>query len=329
MKPNEIQEAMRLVKDSDERKLLATTKDSFVQEKNEPLLDKLVILRSQLAKLLGYKSYSGYALEDMMAKDPDTVETFLEDLISRVQAKGKTEMTELTALKRKDLNDTTAKIEPWDVAYYSDMQKRQEHDVDEAELKEYFPAEHIVEETMKIYQELLGVKFEDVECQAWQEDVTCHQVYDSTTNEFLGQFYLDLYVRDGKYNHAACFTLQSRSVQATDHKFPVAAMVVNFDKPTAEGSSTMLYTNVRTFFHEFGHVMHELLTTVDIKRFAGTNVEGDFVELPSQMLENWVKDPSILRRLGRHYKTGERIPDALIQRKLESMKANEGLSTLG
>lgn len=118
------------------------------------------------------------------------------------------------------------------MAYYQDIQKRELHEVDENELQKYFPADHVVNETMKIYQELLGVRFETVSCTAWQEDVTCHQVYDTKTNDFLGQFYLDLFVRDGKYHHAACFTLQSRSVQEGDQKYPVAAMVVNFDKPT-------------------------------------------------------------------------------------------------
>lgn len=110
MKPNDIQEAMRLVKDADERRILATTKDSFVQQKNEPILNRIVILRSEEARLLGYNSYSGYALEDMMAKDPDTVENFLEDLITRVYPTGQTEISELVALKAKDLNDTSVKI---------------------------------------------------------------------------------------------------------------------------------------------------------------------------------------------------------------------------
>jgi Zn-dependent oligopeptidase len=166
---------------------------------------------------------------------------------------------------------------------------------------------------MNIYQELLGLKFKKLDsCKAWEKSVTCYKVFDERSNEFMGLFYLDLYPREGKYNHAAVFPLVQRSVVGDDIKRAAAAMVVNFDTAKEGQPSLMVHSNVKTFFHEFGHVMHNMCSKANYARFSGTAVERDFVELPSQMLENWTWDPTIMKRLSSHYKTGEPMPDELI-----------------
>lgn len=171
---------------------------------------------------------------------------------------------------------------------------KKEQAVDEQVIKEYFPVDHVVDATFGIYQELLGLKFEKAECSTWHEDVQCYKVFDAESKGLLGQFYLDLFPREGKYDHAACFTLSQRHNGENGLQRPVAAMVVNFDTPTEGKSATLPHDDVETFFHEFGHVMHNLCSEVNYSRLSGTAVERDFVELPSQMLENWVWDREVL-----------------------------------
>lgn len=170
---------------------------------------------------------------------------------------------------------------------------------------------------MDIYQELLGLKFVPLpNAQVWHEEASCFQVHDSKSDEILGQFYLDLYPRENKYGHAAVFPLLKRA-KIDGKVIPAAAgMLCNFDKPSDERPSLLPHDDVETFFHEFGHVMHEMCSYANYARFSGTDVETDFVELPSQMLENWVWDKNILKRLSKHYKTGEPLPDDTIEKKI-------------
>jgi len=181
----------------------------------------------------------------------------------------------------------------------------------------------VVSGVLDIYQEILGLKFVEMpkeKIHTWHPEVTQFEVYDSKTNEFLGQFYLDLYPRDGKYSHAAVWGLQKKFIDSNDKKhFSVAGMVCNFNKPTAEKPSLFSFDEVVTFFHEFGHVMHNLCTEANIYEFSGTNVEPDFVEAPSQMLENWCFETGTLKRISKHFQTGEAMPDDLIQ-KLQKTK---------
>ena len=171
--------------------------------------------------------------------------------------------------------------------------------------------------------------FKQSECQAWTTDISCYKVFDEKSNQFLGLFYLDLYPREGKFNHAAVFPLVQRSVVGDDVKRASAAMVVNFD-PSKDGQPSLMHHNeVKTFFHEFGHVMHNMCSTANFARFAGNAVEKDFVELPSQMLENWVWDKNVLKRLGKHYESGEPLPDELIQKKLDSRLLFEAYAEMG
>lgn len=177
--------------------------------KNEPIIERIISIRNELAHIRGYKSYSEYALELLMTKTPSTVEKFIDDLTSEIHEKGEQEMKVLIDLKRKHTKNESAEFHSWDFAYYDNLLKKQ-HEVDEQVIKQYFPVDHVVDATFNIYQELLGLKFEKAECSVWHEDVQCFKVFDKESNGLLGQFYLDLYPREGKYDHAACFTLVPR-----------------------------------------------------------------------------------------------------------------------
>ena len=182
---------------------------------------------------------------------------------------------------------------------------------------------------MEIYQELLGLKFTLVpNVQLWHEEASCYLVEDKQSGETLGHFYLDLYPRDNKFGHAAVFPLLKRA--KIDGKVipAAAAMLCNFDKPSETRPSLLPHGDVVTFFHEFGHVMHGMCSTANYSRFSGTSVERDFVELPSQMLENWVWDKTILKRVSKHFETGEPLPDDIIDKKIGIKNLLEATFTL-
>jgi len=280
--------------------------------------------------LLGYKSYSAYILEIRMAKKPVVVQKFEASLHSKIMAKGQKEFEAMQDLKREDTGNPNAKLEPWDRFYYETVQKDRFHKVSEDEIKQYFPTTQVVSETMAIYQELFTLKFQKCEgAQVWHEDVEAYEVKDAEKDTLLGHFYLDLFPRDNKYGHAAVFPMIKRCDIGDGYTPSAAAMVCNFDKPTAEKPSCLYHDDVVTFFHEFGHVMHNICTTSNFSRFSGTAVERDFVELPSQMLENWMWNEEILARVSKHVVTGEKLPQELIKKKLAIKNLNEAIGTMG
>jgi len=218
--------------------------------------------------------------------------------------------------KKKELEELgkpfDGKINPWDWRYYYNIIVEKEYQVEEDKIREFFPIEHVTLAMLQIYEDVLGLKFTRTENpHVWQEDVTQYSVYNAQDNTFMGHFYLDLYPREGKYKHAAEFDLQFGCTVYGQRQYPAAAMVANFTKPLKDKPALLKHSEVVTFFHEFGHVMHELTTTANFHLFSGTNVQRDFVETPSQMLENWCFEASVLQRLSKHYQTGETLPETL------------------
>ena len=304
-------------------------------QKNVDVLEQMIALRAEQARILGYKSFADFVLEPRMAKNSETVLKFYHDLKPIVRKKAKADWDELIALKRADTHDPKADFFPWDYAYYKQRLVKQKYAVDDSKVHEYFPMDQVVNGLFKITQSLYGIEYKDVTQNAaalgkpiWHPSVKLYEVDDVRTHKLIGHFFLDMYPRAGKYTHAACWGLLTHKV-FTDGtvRTPTAAMVCNFNPSTPTKPSLLDHSTVETFFHEFGHVLHNMLSEVKLSTFSGTNVARDFGEAPSQMMENWVWEPSVLKLFARHYKTGKPIADALLKAIRAARNVGSGIET--
>lgn len=302
------------------RRKVYVARDSLASDKNAELLNQIVLLRADIARTLGYKSWADYQTEPKMAKTGAAAAKFVEDLISGVQPKFEAELAELQALKAADTSDPKTKIMSWDWRYYVNLLKKQKYQVDAAALKVYFPMQQTLAGMFRIYEQIFGLKFTQIEApQKWVDDLQLWMTTDAATGEPLGMFYLDLYPREGKYNHFAEFSIIDGKLLA-DGKYqrPICALVCNFPPPTGDVPSLLPHKDVETLFHEFGHAMHAILTRAKLVRFSGTSVPRDFVEAPSQMLEAWAWDQKVLDTFAADYRDpAKKIPADII----EKMKA--------
>lgn len=290
-------------------------------DKNIELLSRMVKLRRQNAQLLGYATHADFVTEERMAKTAITVRDFLQGLINALRPGVAADLALLELTKRDDLGDESAKLEYFDVQYYINYILRAKFSVDSELVREYFPLDHVISQLFVIYGTLFSVTFEEVtNVPVWHEDVTVYAVKDFDGN-LVSYFALDLHPREGKYGHAAEFPVVIGHKVAfgdddDNYRAPFAVMVANFPKMSTERPSLMPHDQVEVLFHEFGHVMHENLARARYFSQSGTLVARDFVEAPSQMLENWVWDKQILRQLSKHYKTSSPLPDELIEKML-------------
>ncbi|KAK2503678.1 hypothetical protein MC885_005952 [Smutsia gigantea] len=303
-------------------------------QENCAILSELVTLRAQKSSLLGFSTHADYVLEMNMAKTGQAVAAFLDELAQKLKPLGEQERAVILELKKAECQkrglEFDGRINAWDMRYYMNQVEETRYSVDQNLLKEYFPMQVVTRGLLSIYQELLGLTFDLEEHAAvWHEDVTLYTVRDSASGKAIGKFYLDLYPREGKYGHAACFGLQPGCLQQDgSRQMAVAAMVANFTKPTPDAPSLLQHDEVETYFHEFGHVMHQLCSQAEFAMFSGTHVERDFVEAPSQMLENWVWEKEPLLRMSQHFRTGSAIPQELLEKLIKSRQANTGLFNL-
>ncbi|KAJ2773736.1 metalloendopeptidase [Coemansia nantahalensis] len=297
-------------------------------------LQEMVRLRLEEARLLGYRSHSEYVMEVLMAKTPQTALAMEEDLRARLEAPAKKELAELAALK---LADKHAAGEPfvgfynWDTAYYRRITKESKHNIREDELKQYLSLDNALRGVLDIYQKMLGLRIAQVaNPPVWHAEVAMYEVWEADGDVFVGHFYLDLHPREGKYNHAAVWPIRLGFTRSDgSREYPVAAMVANFPRATSAAPALLPHSDVTTLMHELGHVFHNLCAHTKWAYFHGTAVERDFVEAPSQMLENWASDPVALRKFAVHYETGEPIPEALVAGLVDAKNKGAGLANLG
>jgi thimet oligopeptidase len=319
---------MKYSEDSEARKQLQLKYANRAVE-NLPLLSEALKLRDESAKILGYKSYPDLALDGRMAENPQKVWDFLNGLWPILRVQGEKELGALLELKKQD-DPSATKINSWELGYYSNKLRKAKYDLDNEEVKKYFPVEKVVAGTMQVYQKVLGVTFTEVpNADKWHPEVQLYRINDAQDGREIGYFYLDLFPREGKYSHAAAFTIvQGRELEEGGYRKPVSAMVANLSKSVPGQPSLMPHADVETFFHEFGHLMHQTLTKAKYASFAGSATAQDFVEAPSQMLENFVWQREVLDMISGRYDTGEKLPDELFQKMLKTRNFNNGLSYL-
>ncbi len=297
--------------------------------KNVALLKKMFRLRAENAELLGYKNHADFQTELRMAKSAANVWRFIHDLERRTRKQAARDLAMLRADKRRRAGDPKAVLAAHDIAYLFKQIRKERFDIDSDVVKEYFPFEHVKQATLDAYQKLLGVVFKRrTDIKLWHPDVQMYDVYDARDG-YVSSFILDLYPREGKYGHAAAFEVTFGRQEGNSYRSPLAAMVTNFPKPNAVNPSLMSHGEVETFFHEFGHIMHFALTKAKYRAQSGFSVAMDFVEAPSQMLENWVWDAKMLKRLSKHYKTGRPMPKILIEKIINARLFGEAWSVRG
>ena len=310
------------------RKQLYIIRDSLGKNKNVPVLNEMLALRNKIALRLGYKSWDDYQTEIKMAKTGTNAEKYINDLVAGSQPKFDSEVAELQKLKAADTNDPNARIMVWDWRYYSNQRNKQKYDVDKEALRAFFPFQKVLDGMFSIYQNIFGLKFQKIAAPyKWIDDLQLYLVTDSGTGEPLGMFYLDMFPREGKFNHFAEFEIVGGKL-LPDGKYqrPTVALLCNFPPPNGDTPSLMTHQDVETLFHEFGHCLHTIVTRAKYSRFAGTHVPGDFVEAPSQMLQNWVWDKKVLDTFAADYKdASKKIPAEIVKKMNDAKLANAGV----
>lgn len=294
---------------------------------NRPLLERAIGIRHEIAEILGYGNWAEYAMEVKMA-DPDSVDALYASVIPGLTMLATREKSALEEILRED--HPGAGLQLWDRAYYHTVQRKREFGIDPNVVAEYFPLERVVQGMFDVTGEVLGLRYVELEdYPTWHEDVRTYRIDDAASGEPVAVFHLDLHPRDGKFTHAACWDVVNRRRNPDGTvTHPIAAVAANFTKPSGDTPSLLKHDEAVTLWHEFGHVLHACLTEVDVQRFAGFDTEWDFVEAPSQIMENWMWSAEVLTRFARHHETDEPIPDELVKGLIAARDQNVGLLTL-
>lgn len=299
----------------------------LAKDTNSELLAKIVALRTTIGRRLGYATWADYQTEPRMAKTGATAIKFEEELVTGLQQKFTAELAELQKLKVEESKSTEAKLQPWDMLYYTDKLKKERYAVDAEQLRVYFPYQATLTGMFRIYERIFGLTFNELTPpQVWAPGVQLFSVSDSTTGEPIGLFYLDMFPREGKYNHFACFpVLQGIRRADGTQECPIASLVCNFPPPSSDKPSLLKHSDVETLFHEFGHVMHLVLGRAKFPRHVSFGVPQDFVEAPSQMLENWPWDKAVLDTFAVDYRDPtKKVPAEVIEALKRARVATSG-----
>jgi len=291
---------------------------------NKAIIAETVRLRAERAKLLGYDDFAHYRLDDAMAKTPQAARALLDAVWTPARSRALADRDAMQALIQEDGGNF--KLEPWDWRYYAEKLRRRQCEFDESAVKPYLNLERMIEAGFYTAQRLFGLTFSRADVPTWHPDVQAWKVRNADGNE-VGLFFGDYYARPSKHSGAWMTSLRDQERLSGEVR-PLIVNVCNFAKP-ADGEPTLLsFEDARTLFHEFGHALHGLLSSVTYPTIAGTNVATDFVELPSQLYEHWLEQPDVLRRFARHYRTGAPMPEELLQRLLAARNFNKGFATV-
>lgn len=290
-------------------------------------LKRVLELRAQNALLLGYPNHAAFQVEDRMAKTVDAVMDFYKDMRVEVSRQAQFDLQLLGEMKRTDLGDPSAKLAYYDIDYYIQRDKMQGYAVDDEAIREYFPIDAVKQALFDLYATVLGLSFSREQFPVWHADAEWYRA-DNTDGSLVGYFALDLFPREGKFSHAMKKTIvQGRRVsRAVDALYvaPLCAVVANFNAPSGDMPALLSHDEVQTLFHEFGHAMHTLVTSAPYASQAGTSTARDFVEAPSQMFEYWVWERDLLKKMAKHWKTGEALPDDLVDRMIRAKNHAQG-----
>jgi peptidyl-dipeptidase Dcp len=293
---------------------------------NRELVKRIVALRHQRAQLLGYNSHAQFVLEERMAQSPEKVQTFLQDLLAKAKPAAQRDFAQLQAFAQELDGITT--LEKWDSAYYSEKLKQKLFSVDDEVLKPYFKLDNVLQGAYDIAEKLFGITFREIHTvDKYHADVQTFEVVDVDQN-LVALFYTDFFPRKGKRNGAWMTSYKPQYQFDGQQERSHVSIVCNFTPPTETKPSLLTFNEVTTLFHEFGHALHGMLANTTYPSLSGTSVFWDFVELPSQVMENWCYEPEALALFAKHYETGEIIPQEYVSKIKESASFMEGMATL-
>ncbi len=293
---------------------------------NENVVLAIVKLRHQRANLLGYKTHAHFVLEERMAETPEKVLSFSNELLQKAKPAAQKEFEELESYAKK--LDRIDQLQKWDGAYYAEKLKKERFNLDQEILKPYFKLENVIDGVFTVASKLYDLQFKEVfDIDTYHPDVKTYSVSD-IDNNFIAVFYADFHPRKGKRNGAWMTSYKPQQIKNRINERPHVSIVCNFTKPTNTKPSLLTFNEVTTLFHEFGHALHGMLANTTYNSLSGTSVSWDFVELPSQVLENWCYEKEALELFAKHYETGETIPMEYVTKIKESASFHEGMQTL-
>lgn len=313
-----------------EKMYKAYTSRAFKGDKfdNSDNIKKIAQLRYERAKILGYESHSHFVLEERMAQNPNKVKEFLSNFLDKAKPIGIKEIDELKKYTEENGGPKASDFKPWDYSFWSEKLKKERFSLNDELLKPYLKLENVIDGVFKVANKLFGLKFKErKDIPAYHEDVKVFEVLDEN-EKHVSVFFADFFPRDGKRAGAWMTSYREQHVKNGNDVRPLVSIVCNFSKPTSTKPSLLTFNEVTTLFHEFGHALHGMLSNCKYSSVGGTNVYWDFVELPSQILENWAYEKECLDLFANHYETGEKIPAEYIQKIKESSNFHEGRMTL-
>jgi len=325
---------MKNAKNPKTRKKAVEIRTTRGGKENIRILKEILKTRAEVAKLMGFESHADMKLnmDNRMAKSAPQVRTFLDDLVKKLKPAYLKEVDILKQLKCDEVKCNDFKkinIEREDFRYFQERAFEKYAQVNEEDIKQYFPLDHVTQAMFSIYETLMGVKITEQSVsdnEKWHSDVKYFEVVDSLSSKKVGRFFIDLFPRDGKYGHAAVWSLRPGIEKGLKFKqLPLAAMVCNFNPPSASKPSLLTHDQVETYFHEFGHLIHNMVSSTEYASHSGTRVPRDFVEAPSQMLEHWVWDAQSLGLLSKHHKNGKPLPSEMLAKLLQKKDVNKAI----